>query len=332
MTNPNIHQLSDELERYIRERADVAENAWGRLLDMTLAELRFQVRGKELTEADMRRLLRQDEDPGLRSEVYEELGRVFGQHKKIFALIVNTLVDLKAASDECRGFRNPEDSCSLQNQIDPASMNALMTAIGEACSRLSHRYYAWKAEKFGGFPLHPANIRAPLPEQQIGEEFADMVARRAMMAAGIEDMLDIAVQAAAVFSFEKKVHLEHRARGELPPKRLAKLWRETQQEVLGPAVDMDVAGSENLWMAESSVFQTPFLSGAGLFRAGLFSAGPEAGLAMIERHIDALEALDRKIETIRQARRDFSDAADDIVSFAAPKKDSQKYHPHGPAP
>lgn len=46
------HQLSDEMEKLLHEKALTGATAWGRLFDRTLAALRFNVDGKPLTLAD----------------------------------------------------------------------------------------------------------------------------------------------------------------------------------------------------------------------------------------------------------------------------------------
>jgi len=146
----------------------VAEDAWARLFDMTLAQLRASVRGKDLTVQETLRLIVTAGDPLLRREAYAELGRVLGQNKKVFALIVNTLADLKAADDEQRNFSNPEDARHLANQIEPETVNAMAKAVRESYPGLAHRYYAWKAKKFGVVRLHPADRNVLLPGSKSG--------------------------------------------------------------------------------------------------------------------------------------------------------------------
>jgi oligoendopeptidase F len=475
------HQLSDDLEKFIHDKASVAEEAWVRLYDMTVADLRFNVRGEEMTEAEALHLIGHAGDPALRREAYAELGRVFGENRKVFTLIANTLADLRAAQDEWRGFKNPEDSRHLSNQVETDVVDALVKAVRESYPDLSHRYYAWKAKKFGVARLHPADRRAPLPGDKpcshtwdeakdivlkayrnfspemadIGQKFfenrwidaaarpgkdggaacwptvpsahpyiimnflgsdedintlahelgrgihqslaaeqgflksalpptlektagifgemlifrarldaeEDLVARRAMLARRVEDMLDTVVRQTAFHTFEQKLHQERRKKGELPPERISALWREMQQESLGPSVNLDVEGAENMWMNIPHFVQSPFhvyayafcdcvvnalydeygktgdkagfaakytdmLKAGGskrhdeaLAAFGLDAADPqfwEKGLSVLARHIDELEALDLKIESILKAQKEFRDTAGDMIAPAPP--------------
>src|ERR1700739_759505 len=51
------HQLSDDLEKLLHEKCVAGRAAWVRLLDETIAELRFPIRGGELTESEALNLL-----------------------------------------------------------------------------------------------------------------------------------------------------------------------------------------------------------------------------------------------------------------------------------
>ncbi len=70
-------------------------------------------------------------------------------------------------------------------------------------------------------------------------------ARRAMLAAKVEDMINTVVRQIAFYSFERKVHIERR-NGELTAERLNEIWMEVQRESLGPAIDIR-PGYETFW-------------------------------------------------------------------------------------
>lgn len=471
------HQLEDDVERYLHDKKPVAEDAWHRLYDMTMADLRFNVRGKQLTEAETLHILDASNDGALRREAFIEFTRVLGENKSTFALIANTLADLKKVSDKAREFEKPEDSRHLSNQIDGEAVMALVKAVKESYPRTSHRYYAWKAKQFGQARLHPADRNAPLPGSavadipweeakqtvlgayarlspemaEIGRRFfetnkidaaprpgkdggafshpvtpsahpfilmnyfgapgdvmtlahelghgihqvlaagqghlksqtpltlaetasifgemlafralldgeEDLFKKRSLLAGKIEDMLNTVARQTAFFCFEQKVHDERAKKGELAAERIAQLWQETQKESLGPAVNLDVTGAENLWTVIPHFIHTPFYVYAyafgdclvnALFDAydktadkkdftekyidllkaggskrlaaalepfGLDASDPQfwkKGLSLIERYLDELEAVDRKIDSVLKSKDEFKAAANDVVT------------------
>ena len=370
------HQLSAEAEKFHRQMEPVTEEAWRRLYDQLMIDLRFKVGGKELTEGETANIIDTSTSAKERREAFNEFTRVLGENKKTFALVTNTLADLKALDDRWRSFEKPDDSRHLDNQIDRETVEALSKAVRDNYSKTSHRYYAWKAKKTGAARLHPADRNAPLPGQKgreytwaeaqdivlaafaklspemaaIGKRFfdegwidaepragkdsggfshpavpglhpyilmnfygsaadvmtlahelghgihqvlagsqgllksdtpltlaetasvfgemltfrelldreTDLAARRNMLAGKIEDMLNTVVRQTAFFTFEQLVHAERREKGELSSERIGEIWLTTQKESLGPAVNLDIEGAQNLWMPIPHFIHTPF--------------------------------------------------------------------------
>src|SRR5882724_6402155 len=92
------HQLSDELEKLLHEKSVAGRAAWVRLFDETIADLRFPIRGKELTEPEALDLL-SDRDPEIRREAALVIGEVLGKNARTFGLIINTLAKDKEIED-----------------------------------------------------------------------------------------------------------------------------------------------------------------------------------------------------------------------------------------
>jgi oligoendopeptidase F len=86
----------------------------------------------------------------------------------------------------------------------------------------------------------------------------DEGARRSLLAKKIEDMLNTVVRQTGFYLFEQRLHAERREKGELPAERIAELWQDTQRETLGPAVNIEAEGAENLWMHIPHFIHTPF--------------------------------------------------------------------------
>jgi oligoendopeptidase F len=157
------YQLDDKLEQLFHEKSVTGRAAWNRLFDETIAGLRFDVRGEELTlEPTLNKL--QDTDESVRKDAAEALARVFKAHLRTFTLITNTLAKDKEISDRWRGFEDVADARHLANRVEREVVEALVAAVSEAYPRLSHRYYALKARWLGKERLEYWDRNAPLPE------------------------------------------------------------------------------------------------------------------------------------------------------------------------
>ena len=157
------HILSDELESFMLDLAPASTSAWVRLYNETTADLRFEFRGKTLTGPEIASIFNTSPDARERQEAWAEHARVYGDNKKVFSLITNTIADIKSVDDRWRGFDAPESARHLANQIEPEVVDAMVGAVRQAYPRISHRYYAWKAKTFGVAKMHPADRNAPLP-------------------------------------------------------------------------------------------------------------------------------------------------------------------------
>jgi oligoendopeptidase F len=158
------HQLSDEIEKLLHEKYVVGRAAWVRLFDETIADLRFPIQGRELTEPEALDLL-SDGNPELRREAATVIGEVLGKNARTFALITNTLAKDKEIEDRWRRFPRPISSRNLGNFVEDEVVDALIAAVRENYPRLSHRYYRLKARWFGVEELPFWDRNAPLPEE-----------------------------------------------------------------------------------------------------------------------------------------------------------------------
>ncbi len=157
------HQLSDELEKFLHEAHIVGAAAWNRLFDETMAGLRFPLNGKELTSAEALHLL-SDPSAEVRKAAAHSLGQVFAEHLPLFARITNTLAKDKEIDDRWRQFPRPVSARNLANQVEDEVVDALVEAVRASYPRLSHRYYALKAQWMGGDKLDYWDRNAPLPD------------------------------------------------------------------------------------------------------------------------------------------------------------------------
>ena len=140
------YQLEDRIEQLFHEKSMTGRGAWNRLFDETMTDLRFDVDGEKLSlEPTLNRL--QDADGEVRQQGRRGAGRdLQGQSAHLHA-------DHQHAGQgqgnlrplaRLRGHRR--FSRHLANRVEREVVDALAAAVREAYPRLSHRYYAMKAQ------------------------------------------------------------------------------------------------------------------------------------------------------------------------------------------
>jgi oligoendopeptidase F len=157
------HQLDDQIERLFLEKSISGHSAWNRLFDDTIAALRFNVDGKELTLEPTLNLM-QDPHEDVRHKAADALAQTLGAHLRTFTLITNTLAKDKDISDRWRGFEDVADARHLSNRVEREVVDAMVAAVQAAYPRLAHRYYKLKASWFGKDKLNHWDRNAPLPD------------------------------------------------------------------------------------------------------------------------------------------------------------------------
>ena len=122
------HQLPDDLEKMLHERDVVGRQAWMRLFDETMADLRFDVDGKKLTSNEALNLL-YEQDGAKRKMAADAVSKGLGDNKRVFALVTNTLAKEKEIDDKWRKFARPVSSRNLANQVEDEVVDALVSAV-----------------------------------------------------------------------------------------------------------------------------------------------------------------------------------------------------------
>ena len=160
------HQLDDQLEKLLYEKAVAGRSAWNRLFDETMAELVFEVdlpKGKKsLSSAETLNLL-SSVHGAERKAAAKALGKTLGENARVFSLITNTLAKDKEIEDKWRGFARPVSGRNLANYVEDEVVDALSQSVRDAYPDLSHRYYKLKAKWFGVRKLDYWDRNAPLP-------------------------------------------------------------------------------------------------------------------------------------------------------------------------
>ena len=156
------YQLEDRIEQLFHEKSVTGRGAWNRLFDETIASLRFQVEGRELTLEPTLNMM-QDKKSETRKAAADALSKTLKDNLRSFTLITNTLAKDKEISDRWHGFQDIADSRHLSNRVEREVVDAMVAAVEAAHPRLSHRYYKLKAKWFGAEQLNHWDRNAPLP-------------------------------------------------------------------------------------------------------------------------------------------------------------------------
>ncbi len=157
------YQLDDRIEQLFHEKSVTGHAAWNRLFDETIASLRFEIDGQEMTLEPALNLF-QDPEEKVREKASAAISATLGANLRVFALISNVLAKDKEISDQWRGFKDVADSRHLSNRVEPEVVEAMVAAVRAAYPKLSHRYYRLKARWFGKEKLAHWDRNAPLPD------------------------------------------------------------------------------------------------------------------------------------------------------------------------
>lgn len=116
--------------------------------------------------------------------------------------------------------------------------------------------------------------------------------KKAMIAGKVEDMLNTVVRQIAFYCFEREVHEARRA-GELTAEQIGEIWRKTQSESLGPAIDLK-PGYEVFWSYVPHFIHSPFYVYAYAFGDclvnSLYGLYQDAHPGFVEKYFDMLKA------------------------------------------
>jgi oligoendopeptidase F len=158
------HMLSEPEEKLLEETANTGRRAFSRLFDETLAAMTFSVAidGEEHTvnESGVLALLH-DARRDVRERAAVALTEGLRQQSLLLTFVFNTIVQDHALSDRLRGYPSAMASRHLANEIDAATVDALMTAC-EANAGVVSDYYTLKRRLLGLEVLYDWDRYAPL--------------------------------------------------------------------------------------------------------------------------------------------------------------------------
>ncbi|NNF58383.1 MAG: M3 family oligoendopeptidase [Rhodothermaceae bacterium] len=156
------HILSEPEEKILSEKAVTGWSAWNRFFDETLGAARFSFEGEDLP---LQQVLTKLHEPNratreaAQASVTEGLVRL----QRPLTYVFNTILADKASTDRLRGYTHWLDARNESNEIQRASVEALIEAVTGRYD-LVHRFYGLKRRLLGLDTLVDYDRYAPLGE------------------------------------------------------------------------------------------------------------------------------------------------------------------------
>ena len=173
------HQLSLPQESVLLKTSPVSGEAFSRLFDESMARMSFDFRGQKLGEEEILSLLHSS-DREVRKDAAASLSAVLQQNSHLLGYIYNMIkTDLKIRC-ELRGYDKAEAVMHEENQINIASVDALIAEV-ERSFALVGKFYAKKREILGYDALYDYDRYAPLGGDE--SEFSFEQAKQIVLAA-----------------------------------------------------------------------------------------------------------------------------------------------------
>ena len=141
------HLLSEPEEKILAEKSVTGRQAWVRYLDETLSANRYEWGGKQVPQEV---ILRQLYEPGrdVRRMAAASLTRGLRAVQRTTTFVMNTLLAEKSSEDTLRRFPAWISSRNMDNQVDDATVDALVKAV-TARYDIVARYYRLKKKLLG---------------------------------------------------------------------------------------------------------------------------------------------------------------------------------------
>lgn len=153
--------LSEPEERILAEKDVTGRAAWARFFDEVHSANRYEWEGEQVP---LERVLAQlyNTDRDVRRRAAKSITEGLRKISRTVTYVMNTMLADKASDDRLRGYPSWITSRNLRNEVDDASVEALIQAV-TARYDIVARYYRLKARLLGIDELTDYDRYAPLP-------------------------------------------------------------------------------------------------------------------------------------------------------------------------
>jgi oligoendopeptidase F len=155
------HLLSEPEEKILAEKSVTGRSAWTRFFDETIAATPFEWKGKSVpSEVILKQLLEADREVRRSAAAAMTKGLKSAQRSTTF--ILNTLLAEKSSDDRLRRYPSWISARNMDNQVDDATVDALVKAVTGRYEIVA-RYYTLKKRLLGLPELFDYDRYAALP-------------------------------------------------------------------------------------------------------------------------------------------------------------------------
>lgn len=155
------HLLSEPEEKILAEKSVTGRALWDRLFEETLTDLRFEVKGQQMTEQEVLALL-SNPDRDTRRAAADALTTGLQSRLRTLTSVFNAMLADKALDDRLRHYPHWLADRNLSNEASDSMVEALIQAV-VAGYPLVARYYRLKARLLGVGQLEDYDRYAPIP-------------------------------------------------------------------------------------------------------------------------------------------------------------------------
>lgn len=156
------HTLSEVEEKILNQKSLTSREALNHLFSVTTNTLEVSWDDAVITLEELINKM-SDADPTVREKAAKQLTKSLNTNEKTTPAILNALVQDKAISDRLRNYEYPEQARFHGDDVDKATVSAMLEAVDKKRSIIG-RYYALKKQILGLEKLHWWDRYAPLPE------------------------------------------------------------------------------------------------------------------------------------------------------------------------
>tara|TARA_X000001036_G_scaffold337148_1_gene316124 strand:- start:388 stop:2133 length:1746 start_codon:yes stop_codon:yes gene_type:complete len=156
------YQQSEATEKLLVDKSLTSSSAWVRFFDQTITRLRFKFKKRNLSETEILDFMSSAKEND-RKEAADVFGKTLKENIFYFSFVINMISKDLDIDKKLRGFKYPESSRHLSNQIDKSDVDSLVDTVTENYVPICHRYYKYKANFFSGKKLNYWNRNAPYP-------------------------------------------------------------------------------------------------------------------------------------------------------------------------
>jgi oligoendopeptidase F len=165
------HVMSEPEEQVLSEKQMSGKEAWTRFFDETMGAARYELDGEEVTQEEILSIL-YEPNRDARREAALSFTDGLKEQLRTLTFVFNTLLADKASDDRLRGYDHWLESRNQSNEVDDATVQALIDAVTGRYDLVA-RFYRLKQRLLGLDTLYDYDRYAPIGEADTTYEWTE---------------------------------------------------------------------------------------------------------------------------------------------------------------